>query len=44
MGADWIGDYAPISEIDLRNHSKRVGAVDALSWVTTFATGVENGA
>lgn len=44
MGADWIGDYAPVSEIDLRNHSQRVGAVDALNWVTTFATGVENGA
>ncbi len=40
MGSSWISDHVPTSKVDLSNHSGRVGAVDALNWVTIFATGV----
>jgi len=40
MGSSWISNHVPTSEVDLREHSGRVGAVDALNWVTIFATGV----
>ncbi|WP_265112039.1 hypothetical protein [Halosolutus halophilus] len=42
MGAPWIERFAPTSEIQLTKHSGRVGAVDALNWVTKMATGVQS--
>lgn len=41
--AAWVGRFAPVSEIDITNHSGRVAAVDALNWVTQLSTGVQSG-
>lgn len=43
MGASWVGHFTPTSEIQITEHSGRVGAVDALNWVTKVTTGVKSG-
>ena len=42
MGAPWVGRYTPTSKIQITEHSGRVGAVDALNWVTIMAEGVKS--
>jgi len=42
MGAPWVGQFAPTSDIQLTKHSGRVGAVDALNWVTEMSKGVQS--
>lgn len=42
MGAPWVGKLVPTSEIQLTDHAGRVGAVDALNWITKVMTGVKS--
>lgn len=43
MGSEWLGRFAPSSEIELDAHSGRTCAVDALNWITVYGSGFRNG-